>query len=64
MYNNLWMSVHRSLSQEHLGCFAMILVLLNVIFFWNCQASSGQGVSDMLRLIPYVGKHKNAIWHA
>lgn len=28
------------------------------LFVWCCQVSSGQVISDMLRLIQYVGRHK------
>ena len=42
----------RVLSQEHLGCFAVILVLLNAFFiFFPGIARLHQEVSHMLRLV-------------
>lgn len=49
------------LSPEHLGSFAVILVLLNIFFLSSGIARLRQDkvTSEMLRLIKHVGRHKN-----
>lgn len=49
------------LSQEHLGRFAVVLVLLNIFLFSSGIARLRQDkvTSEMLRGVQHVGRHKN-----